>query len=127
MTECIKPQLQKLKAVDWLTMTTFNEGYFDGHIFSTNVSVLHYVQKHYGDGPSLHRHEYDEIFVVLRGNGLFKIGDRIIEASAGDVLFGPARLPHKFKNNGIEPLETLDIHLNDRWIQENLKDLDEDW
>lgn len=120
-------QPQRLKAEDWLTLTPFRQGHFDGRIFGTNVSVLRYIQENLGDGPSLHVHEYDEVFVILRGHGLFKIGDKLIEAAPGDVLYGPAKVPHKFKNIGSGPLETLDIHLNDRWVQEDLEDSDPDW
>lgn len=61
------------------------------------------------------------------GKALFKIGDDYIEAEAGDVLFGPANVPHKFKNVGFTPLQTMDIHLSDKWFQDNLEDSDADW
>ena len=41
--------------------------------------------------------------------------------TAGDILLGPANVPHKFENLGPGPLETTDIHLSDRWIQTNLE------
>lgn len=85
------------------------------------------MQDKYGAGPSLHVHKYAEIFIILSGSALFKIGDEVIEAETGDVLFGPANVPHKFKNIGFAPLETLDIHLSDKWIQQDLEDDDTDW
>lgn len=67
-------------------------------------------------------HPYDEIFIVRTGNTLFTIGDKKLEAKAGDILLGPANIPHKYHNIGPGVLETTDIHISDRWIQTNLDD-----
>jgi mannose-6-phosphate isomerase-like protein (cupin superfamily) len=53
---------------------------------------------------------------------LFTIGDKKIEAEAGDILLGPANIPHKYHNVRPGSLETIDIHLSDRWIQTDLDD-----
>ena len=118
---------QKLKADEWLSRTAFREGFFDGTEFGSRVTVLKYVQENFGDGPGLHVHQYDEIFIILSGKALFKIGEDYIEAETGDVLFGPANIPHKFKNIGFTPLKTMDIHLSEKWIQEDLQDAETDW
>ena len=75
-----------------------------------------------GRGPAWHVHPYDEVFIIRTGRARYKIGDEVIEAEAGDVLLGPANVPHKFQNIGPGLLETTDIHLSDRWIQEDLED-----
>ncbi len=54
------------------------------------------------------------------GRALFTIGDERIEAQAGDILLGPANVPHKYHNLGPGLLESTDIHLSDRWIQTDL-------
>ncbi len=118
---------QKLNAESWLSLPDLKDGNFDGTVFGTTVSVLKYVQEKRGAGPSLHVHTYPEIFIILNGAALFKIGDEYIEAKTGDVLYGPANVPHKFKNTGTEPLETLDIHLSEKWIQQDLPDDDPGW
>lgn len=118
---------QKLDAGAWLSLPDLKNGNFDGTVFGTQVSVLRYTQEAYGAGPSLHVHTYPEIFVILSGTALFKIGEEVIEAQSGDVLFGPANVPHKFKNTGSGPLETLDIHLSEKWTQEDLPDDNPDW
>ena len=74
-----------------------------------------------GDGPRLHVHPYDETFVVLTGAARFFVGDAVIDASAGEVVFGPAGLPHRFENLGPGRLQTLDIHHSPRWIQTDLE------
>lgn len=118
---------RKLDAVDWLSNLRPWTGHFDGTTLGVNVTVLHFTQAVRGDGPPLHVHDYDEIFIVRRGRGLFRIGDTRIEAGEGDILLGPANVPHTFKNIGDTPLETLDIHLSDTWTQVDLPDDDPDW
>lgn len=102
---------------DWL-------GHVDGERLGTGVTVLFYTQSEVGKGPRLHVHDYDEIFIVRRGRALFTVGERKIEAKAGDVLLGPAGVPHKFVNLGPGELETTDVHLAPRWVQTNLDDPD---
>jgi mannose-6-phosphate isomerase-like protein (cupin superfamily) len=48
-----------------------------------------------------------------RGAPCFTIGDEKIEAEAGDILLGPANVPHKYHNLGPGLLESTDIHLSD--------------
>ena len=48
-------------------------------------------------GPPVHLHKaQDEVFHVLDGRFRFRIGDEMIEAGPGDVLFGPRGVPHAF-------------------------------
>jgi len=75
-----------------------------------------------GQGPRLHRHDYDEIVYVIEGRSKWTVGDQEREASAGDVLIVRAGEPHKFINSGDGPLRQLDIHLNPTfetvWLEE---------
>lgn len=41
-------------------------------------------------------HTEDEVYVVLAGRGRFTAGDETREAGPGDVIFVPARVPHRF-------------------------------
>lgn len=41
-------------------------------------------------------HDQDEVYVVLRGRGRFLNGDTVTEFSAGDALFVPAGVEHRF-------------------------------
>lgn len=41
-------------------------------------------------------HREDEGFWMLEGSATFEIGDRTIEAKAGDYLFGPRQIPHRY-------------------------------
>ena len=48
------------------------------------------------DGPLHVHHREDEAFWILEGSATFQVGDETIEASAGDYLFGPRHIPHKY-------------------------------
>ena len=43
-------------------------------------------------------HEQDELYVVVRGHGQFKRAGEVFECKAGDVLFVPAVMEHRFEN-----------------------------
>src|SRR6516162_4909998 len=46
------------------------------------------------------------------GRARFTVGDKTIDAEAGDVILGPANIPHGYQNLGPGRLESLDIHLS---------------
>lgn len=107
---------------DWARHDRLWKGVLEGKDMDTGVTVLFYATEETGVGPLWHVHPYDEIFIVRKGRALFTIGETKIEAEAGDVLMGPADVPHKYTNLGPGLLETTDIHLSDRWIQTDLED-----
>jgi mannose-6-phosphate isomerase-like protein (cupin superfamily) len=73
-------------------------------------------------GPKLHKHPYEETFVVQEGAVTFTAGDDIIEASAGQIVVVPAGVPHKFVNSGAGRLRQIDIHASERFVTEWLED-----
>jgi mannose-6-phosphate isomerase-like protein (cupin superfamily) len=42
------------------------------------------------------KHERDEIYVIQSGQGIFKRGDETVRFVAGDLLFVPAGVEHRF-------------------------------
>ena len=48
------------------------------------------------EAPLHVHHRDDEGFWVLDGNVTFEVGDTTIEASAGDYVFGPRDIPHRY-------------------------------
>jgi mannose-6-phosphate isomerase-like protein (cupin superfamily) len=44
------------------------------------------------------KHERDEIYVIQSGQGIFKRADETVRFNAGDVLFVPAGMEHRFSN-----------------------------
>jgi quercetin dioxygenase-like cupin family protein len=74
-----------------------------------------------GQGPRLHRHPYDETFVVEAGNLTFQLGDELHRAEPGDVVVVPARVPHKFTNDGPGESRLVCIHANPTIVGEWLE------
>ena len=109
---------------EWASGDLFWKGHVEGRVLGGGVTVLFYSTEDVGVGPRWHVHPYDEIFIIREGRALFTVGDRQFEVSTGDVVFGPAEIPHKFRNLGPGRLDTVDIHHSDRWIQKNLDDLE---
>ena len=75
-----------------------------------------------GSGPKLHKHPYEEVFVVQEGTVTFTAGDDVIEARGGQVIVVPAGVPHKFVNTGAGRLRQVDIHASGRFITQWLED-----
>lgn len=113
-----------LKRSAWAVDDERWHGQFEGKELGTNITVLFYTNDKPGTGPRWHIHPYDEVFVVRSGRALFTIGEEKIEAETGEILLGPANLPHKFVNLGAGRLETTDIHLSSTLIQTDLDDPD---
>lgn len=107
---------------EWSSNGTNWRGTIEGTSLGTDVTILFYATEKVGEGPRWHVHTYDEVFIVRKGEALFTIGDEKIRATAGDILMGPANVPHKYHNIGPGTLETTDIHLSPKWEQVNLED-----
>jgi mannose-6-phosphate isomerase-like protein (cupin superfamily) len=95
-------------------------GSIEGIALGGAVTVLTYGTDTPGTGPRLHVHPYDETFIVVEGRARFFVGETTIEATAGETVFGPAGVPHRFENIGPGRLQTIDIHHSPRWIQTDL-------
>lgn len=74
-----------------------------------------------GEGPSLHRHPYEEIFILLDGQARFRRGGDEIDAQAGEIVIVPPNTPHGFTNTGDERLLFVSIHPAPEMVQENLE------
>jgi len=74
-----------------------------------------------GRGPSLHTHEYPEVFIVLEGGATFRAGTEEREVSAGHVVVVPPGEPHGFTATG-DGSRQVNIHVSPRfmteWIEE---------
>jgi mannose-6-phosphate isomerase-like protein (cupin superfamily) len=92
-----------------------------GYLFGGAHVCLIFVEMEPGDGPRLHRHAYEEVFIVLEGQATFTAGSDTIEARAGQVLIVQPGVPHKFINSGSGRLRQIDIHASDRFVTEWLE------
>lgn len=95
---------------------------FQGYLHdATHFSFL-WVDMPPGEGPRLHKHPYEEVFIILEGRSTFTVGSTTLEAEAGQVVIAPPDTPHKFVNSGSGPLRQIDIHASPRFITEWLED-----
>lgn len=93
---------------------------FDGHAHGASVSFF-ITQNLPGTGPELHKHPYEETFIILEGRGRYTVGDEDIEAGEGEIVIAPADTPHKFVNIGEDRLRTINIHPRERMETEWLE------
>jgi mannose-6-phosphate isomerase-like protein (cupin superfamily) len=115
--------MQYLVTRDDLERRHFGKGgvavqFFHGgeHGLGTISLMLGDVQP--GDGAPLHRHTYEELFVVHEGRGAYTIGETTVEAGSGDIVLIPAGVPHKLRNIGETPLRHTAVHQTDRVVIE---------
>jgi mannose-6-phosphate isomerase-like protein (cupin superfamily) len=92
---------------------------FDGHEHGASVSLF-ISRNRPGTGPELHRHPYEETFIVQEGNVRFTVGESTIEVTAGQIVV-PAGTPHKFVNAGTSRLRQISIHpvprMETEWLE----------
>ncbi len=81
---------------------------FHGGDYGASVCVLE-TDVPPGHGPRLHRHPYEEVFVVHEGRAIFTAGGETLEATVGQVVVVPAGTPHKFVNGGEGRLRVTSI------------------
>jgi mannose-6-phosphate isomerase-like protein (cupin superfamily) len=93
------------------------QGYQHGGV---HVCLI-FVDEEPGGGPRLHRHAYEEIFIVLEGQATYTVGSHTVQARAGQVLIVQPGVPHKFVNSGGGRLRQIDIHASDRFVTEWLE------
>jgi mannose-6-phosphate isomerase-like protein (cupin superfamily) len=93
----------------------------EGYRFGGAKVCIIFIDLEPGEGPRLHRHPYEEIFIVLEGQVTFTVGSETVEAGARKVVIVQPRVPHKFVNSGTGRLRQIDIHANDRFITEWLE------
>jgi len=84
---------------------------YTGEQLSAGVCVI-LVEMEPDGKVRLHRHPYEEVFIVQAGEATFRLGDEERVVSAPDVVVAPAGVPHGFANNGAETLRQVDIHVS---------------
>ena len=88
-----------------------------GEEHDAGICVI-FVEAPPGRGPALHRHPYEEIFIVQEGEALFVAGDEERIVHAGEIVVAPAHTPHRFVNTGDGVLRQVDIHVSPRFVTE---------
>jgi mannose-6-phosphate isomerase-like protein (cupin superfamily) len=94
------------------------QGYQHG---GANVCLI-FTDAKPGHGPFLHRHPYEEIFIVLEGRSRFTAGSHTLEAGADQIVIIRPGVPHKFVNCGEGRLRQVNIHDSPKFTTEWLED-----
>ena len=87
----------------------------------TNVSFI-WVDMPPGGTIRLHKHPYQEIFIIQEGLATFTVDSVTLEARAGQVIIVPADVPHKFMNLSHKQLKQIDIHVSRQFLTHWLED-----
>jgi quercetin dioxygenase-like cupin family protein len=93
---------------------------FEGAPYGATISLILDLSEP-GQGPRLHRHPYDETWIIQEGNLTFQLGDTRHQAGAGDIVIAPPGVPHKFTNDGPGRSKLVCIHANPTMIGEWLE------
>jgi mannose-6-phosphate isomerase-like protein (cupin superfamily) len=89
----------------------------EGQEHGAGISVI-LVDAQPGDGPALHQHAYEEVFIVQEGRATFTAGDEQRDVQGGEIVIVPPDTPHKFVNSGHGPLRQIAIHVSPRFVTE---------
>jgi quercetin dioxygenase-like cupin family protein len=92
-------------------------GRFEGREHGSSVSFFVGTFEA-GTGPRLHRHPYDETFIVEAGSATFTVGDETLELAAGQIAVVPANTAHRFVSG--DGFRLISISPSDHMEQENL-------
>lgn len=93
---------------------------FEGKDHGATVSF--FITSHPpGTGAALHRHPYEETFIVQEGNATFTVDGETIEAHGGQILVVPAGATHGFVSSGEADLRQVSIHPSAEMVQEWLE------
>ena len=60
------------------------------------VSIIEVTEPPHAEAPLHVHHREDEGFWLLEGSATFVVGDLTVDARAGDYLFGPRDVPHRY-------------------------------
>jgi quercetin dioxygenase-like cupin family protein len=60
------------------------------------MTIVEVTEPPGAEAPLHVHHRDDEGFWILEGDVTFEVGDKTIQASAGDYVFGPRHIPHRF-------------------------------
>ena len=99
---------------------TLEAGHLQGADHGATISVILDASEP-GRGPRLHRHPYDETWVIQEGHLTFQLGDTPYGAGPGDIVIAPAGVAHRFTNDGPGLSQAVCIHANPTFVTEWLE------
>ena len=89
---------------------------------TSNAFSLIYIEVHKGNEPPAHTHQKeDESYYILEGSIRFWVGDKVIDAKAGDFIHLPKGIPHRFElqSEVVKELMWMTPSGLEQWFWEN--------
>jgi mannose-6-phosphate isomerase-like protein (cupin superfamily) len=86
-----------------------NDSTLRGEDYGASISLI-IDESEPGQGPRLHRHAYDETWVIQEGTISFQVGDKCLRAGPGDIAIVPPGVPRKFTNESPGRAKIVCIH-----------------
>lgn len=85
-----------------------SEKFFKATLFREDALLLGVNCLEPGQVQKAHTHgDQDKFYYVVEGNGRFTLGDDLVDAAAGEVVWSPAGLLHGVENSGDSRLTLL--------------------
>lgn len=92
------------------------------------------VEMQPGGFQHIHDHEPEQIYYIIRGEGVMKVEEQERDVTGGDCIFIPSISRHGLKNTGSVPLEYVSacsppftlIECEDLWPLKSLEELYKD-
>jgi len=103
-----------------INASTLETGTLKGEDSGATISLI-LDHSEPGQGPRLHRHPYDETWVVIDGNLTFQVDETHQQAGPGDIVIVPPGAAHKFTNDGPGRSNLVCIHANPTMVTEWLE------
>ena len=103
-----------------INANTLETGTLKGEDHGATISLI-LDNSQPGQGPRLHRHPYDETWVIQEGTLTFQLGNEEISAGPGDIVIAPPDTPHKLTNTGSGRSRAVCIHANPTMVTEWLE------
>lgn len=103
-----------------LNASTLENGNLKGADHGATISLI-LDDSEPGHGPRLHKHPYDETWVVIEGSLGFQLGEERVDVGPGDIVIAPPDAPHKFTNHGPGRSRLVCVHAHPTFVTEWLE------
>jgi mannose-6-phosphate isomerase-like protein (cupin superfamily) len=111
---------QEVKTMPVINAGTLTSGNLEGAEHGATISLI-LDNSEPGRGPRLHRHPYDETWIVQEGNVAFQLAEERFHTGPGDIVIAPPGVAHKFRNDGPGPSQLVCIHASPTMVTEWLE------
>jgi mannose-6-phosphate isomerase-like protein (cupin superfamily) len=116
----INPERKATTDMPLIDSSSLATGNLNGADHGATISVI-LDHSEPGSGPRLHKHPYDETWVIIEGQLTFQAGEEQLDAGPGDIVIVPPETPHKFINDGPAPCHLVCIHANPTFVTQWLE------